>query len=185
VALYFAKKMSKDESQYLFGGFIDHSKTAIWLVLYNGGLNFALYGFQTVFSTYFSGKAFQNVLNLDARTAGLITNSLAGLVWAAALVGGFMSDTYWGPFKTIIIASATLLISTGILLLGNLLNLFLDSKSSELSLVILSFVGAVFFVISAGFVKACISTFLGAQFAPSQGDKRTTYFGWYYWSIQV
>jgi dipeptide/tripeptide permease len=155
----------------------DHSRYAIYIVVINLGLNFALYGFQNVLSTYLACY-----LGLTD-SAGSLTNTIAGLTYVVALLSGFVADVAWGLYKTIVVGTVLFFIANVILLVGNVVFV-----TTEVTLVlnIMSAFGIVFFIVGSGGTKACTSAFLGEQFGPSkqQQEKRSRFYSWYYLSIQ-
>ncbi len=141
------------------------------------GLNFALYGFQNVMSTYLTCY-----LDLPA-AAGPLTNVFAGLTYVVALGSGVLADGRWGLYKTIVVGSALFFAGNVLLLAGNAV--FVGTGNGT-ALTALSFAGIALFVVGSGGTKACTSAFLGDQFGPSkaQQEKRSRFYSWYYLSIQ-
>lgn len=155
--------------------YVDHSKYAIIVVILNVALNFALYGFQTIYQTYFEGAPFKGI-GVDKRIAGVVSALASFFVYFFALVGGVLADSYLGLFPTIIIGSIVLLAGLLSLMIGNIIvDVYIP----------LSFLGLSLFVIGSGLTKACTSAFLGEQFDEDQAEKRSTFYSYYYLSIQI
>lgn len=171
------KQVLVNEAQPLIESSFDHSRYAIFIVVINLGLNFALYGFQNVLSTYL-----KNYLGL-VDSAGSWTNAIAGLTYVIALLSGFIADVFWGLYKTIVVGTVLFFFSMIILFVGNVV---FATQASTLTLEILSVAGIILFIVGSGGTKACTSAFLGEQFGPSkeQQEKRSRFYSWYYLSIQ-
>ena len=167
-----------------------YASLAIWIVLFNTAFNLAYLGFQAVFSTYFAGPIFHQILGLTDLRADIITNVLTGSVWAMALVGGVIMDTFWGKFKTLIIGSLGLTTALFIVLAGNIVEItagmnLATISSSDIAFVSCSLVGVGLFVISVGFVKVSVAAFLGDQFNVSEQDSRSRFFSVFYFTINL
>ena len=141
------------------------------------GLNFALYGFQNILSTYLACY-----LDLPG-AAGPLTNVFAGLTYVIALLSGVLADARWGLYKTIVVGTALFFAANLLLLVGNVVFV---AAGSGTALTVLSFAGIAVLVLGSGGTKACTSAFLGEQFGPSkaQQEKRARFYSWYYLSIQ-
>lgn len=168
-----------DEQKALLSGKeeFDHSRYAIFIVIINLGLNFALYGYTNVMSTYFT-----SFLLFSSTTAGALTNTVSCLSYLVALLGGFVADTALGLFRTIVLGTVLFFFGMAMLCIANVV--FVTVPLQYDTLFGVSVAGTILFLVGAGATKACTSAFLGEQFGPHQQQKRTSFYGWYYLSIQ-
>jgi dipeptide/tripeptide permease len=172
-----------------------YSHLAIWIVVFNTAFNLGYLGFQAVFSTYFDGSVFRRVLGLTDLYADIVTNILTGSVWFCALIGGVIMDTFWGKFRTLLIASVGLFLALSVELVGNVvdvsgINRSLNSTAigttpADIAFVSSSLAGVALFVVSVGFLKVSMAAFLGDQFNSTEQDARSGYFSKFYFSINL
>ncbi len=120
---------------------------------------FSFYGMQAVFYLYMI-----QALSFDKTFADLIYGNYTGMVYITALIGGFISDRYFGNRKSIVTGGALMAVGQFILFTSGLL--FADKSVAS----ILLYSGLVFLCLGNGFFKPNISSMVG-QLYP-EGDKR-------------
>jgi dipeptide/tripeptide permease len=89
-------------------------------------------------------------------------------------IGGILSDTYFGRFKTILYLSIVYLIGT----------IITTISSIKLSLLLLWF-GLVCISIGTGGIKPCVSTFGGDQYDPTDFENIKSFFNVFYFAINA
>jgi len=95
-------------------------------------------------------------------------------------VGGITSDAFLGPFRVLIIGSMGVLIGTLCLIGSELFSVYLS-----LIQVPVAMLGISLFFLGNGFLKPCLSAFLGDQFDPeNETEIRSRWFSWFYLTIQ-
>lgn len=120
---------------------------------------FSYYGMRALFMLFMV-----QALLLTEAEAGNIYGSYTGLVYLTPLIGGYVSDRYWGQRRSVLVG--------GILMgLGQLLMFFSASFHETKDLAIPLMWGALtLIIIGNGFFKPNISTVVGALYEPT--DKR-------------
>jgi POT family proton-dependent oligopeptide transporter len=120
---------------------------------------FSYYGMRAIFFLFLT-----KALLFTHEDASNIYGDFTGLVYLTPLLGGYISDRYWGNRRSIVFG--------GLLMAIGQFFLFLSStyyhSSFALSLMI---IGLLFLVVGNGFFKPNISTMVGQLYAP--GDART------------
>jgi POT family proton-dependent oligopeptide transporter len=120
---------------------------------------FSYYGMRAIFMLYMIKS-----LAFDAATASNIYGSYTGLVYLTPLIGGFVSDKYWGNRKSIFVGGL-------LMALGQFTMFFSASNSGNPSLALpLLYLGLGLLIFGNGFFKPNISTMVGQLY--SEGDKR-------------
>jgi dipeptide/tripeptide permease len=92
-------------------------------------------------------------------------------------VGGILSDSYLGKFKTIIYLSF-------VYCLGNLVMAYVAIPTSSPSIVGLA-VGLGLLALGTGGIKPCVSAFGGDQFHESDTWKLASFFSMFYFAINM
>lgn len=119
---------------------------------------FSYYGMRAIFVLFLT-----KALLLSDKDASNIYGSFTGLVYLTPLIGGYISDRYWGNRKSILIG--------GILMaIGQFLMFFSGSLLGNASSTTTMVIGLTFLIIGNGFFKPNISTMVG-QLYP-KGDSR-------------
>jgi POT family proton-dependent oligopeptide transporter len=119
---------------------------------------FSYYGMRAIFILFLT-----KALLLSSSEGSNIYGSFTGLVYLTPLLGGYISDRYWGNRKSILIG--------GILMaIGQFLLFFSGSSLGTGTEMGLMLVGITFLIMGNGFFKPNISTMVG-QLYP-KGDKR-------------
>ncbi|KAJ8775186.1 hypothetical protein K2173_020190 [Erythroxylum novogranatense] len=136
------------------------------------------------------------VFNLKNITATILVNGLNGAASTAPLLGGFLSDTYYGRYKTLGFASICSFLGMAIITMTAIFPKLRPPKcvSSETgpcdgpttwqSAVLLSGFG--FIIIGAGGIRPCNLAFGADQFNPATESGRrgiNSFFNWYYFTF--
>jgi len=120
---------------------------------------FSYYGMRAIFTLYMV-----KALMMDKALASNIYGSYTGLVYLTPLLGGYISDRYWGNRRSILAGGL-------MMALGQFMMFFSGSmlQNQETSRMLM-YVGLVTLILGNGFFKPNISTMVG-QLYP-KGDKR-------------
>lgn len=120
---------------------------------------FSYYGMRAILILFMT-----KALLMDKALASNIYGSYTGLVYLTPLLGGYLSDRYWGNRKSILIGGL-------VMALGQFTMFFSGSflEAPETSKMLM-YVGLILLIFGNGFFKPNISTMVG-QLYP-QGDKR-------------
>lgn len=135
---------------------------------------FSFYGMKAVLVTFMV----HHLLGPDGALDGMSeaqANSWTHLFVVAAyftpLLGSFLSDVFWGKYKTIMILSV-------VYCLGHFA-LALDETRTGL------FLGLALIALGAGGIKPCVSAHVGDQFGRSNQFRLARVFAWFYFSINA
>jgi proton-dependent oligopeptide transporter, POT family len=120
---------------------------------------FSYYGMRAILILFMT-----KALLMDKALASNIYGSFTGLVYLTPLLGGYLSDRYWGNRKSILIGGL-------VMALGQFTMFFSGSmyENGEVSRMVM-YLGLILLIFGNGFFKPNISTMVG-QLYP-QGDKR-------------
>ncbi len=120
---------------------------------------FSYYGMRAIFFLFLT-----NALLYSAGDASNIYGSYTGLVYLTPLLGGYISDKYWGNRRSILVGGILMAIGQFIMFFsGGMLN---DPATAKLVMIC----GLTFLILGNGFFKPNISTMVG-QLYP-KGDVR-------------
>jgi len=124
---------------------------------------FSYYGMRAIFILFMTKALF-----MDRAFASNIYGSYTGLVYLTPLLGGYISDRFWGNRRSIIVG--------GLLMALGQFFMFLSASSISVTMqsptaVTLMWIGLTILIIGNGFFKPNISTMVG-QLYP-KGDHRT------------
>ncbi|XVF16567.1 hypothetical protein REPUB_Repub10bG0043100 [Reevesia pubescens] len=136
------------------------------------------------------------VFNMKSITAVTLINIFQGTSNMAPLLGAFLSDTYFGRFKTLAFSSIASFLGMSILTLTAAISKLhppacsasdigtcVGPSASQLAFL---FIGFGFLVIGAGGIRPCNMAFGADQFNPAteSGQKGiNSFFNWYYFTI--
>jgi POT family proton-dependent oligopeptide transporter len=119
---------------------------------------FSYYGMRAIFILFLT-----KALLLNSKEASNIYGSFTGLVYLTPLLGGYISDRYWGNRKSIFIGGL-------LMALGQFLLFFSGGSLGTGTEMMLMLIGITFLIMGNGFFKPNISTMVGQLYTP--GDKR-------------
>jgi len=134
---------------------------------------FSFYGMQAVFYLYMI-----QALMFDKTFADLIYGNYTGMVYITALIGGFVSDRYFGNRKSIVVGGSLMAVGQFVLFTSGLL--FADKPTAT----ILLYTGLVFLCLGNGFFKPNISSMVG-QLYPEKDKRIDAAFTIFYMGINM
>ena len=119
---------------------------------------FSYYGMRAILMLFMT-----KALLFDSEFASGLYGNYTGLVYLTPLIGGYISDRYWGNRKSIFVGGI-------IMAIGQFLLFFSASSLGTSVAPILFYFGLLSLIIGNGFFKPNISTMVNQLYAP--GDKR-------------
>ena len=134
---------------------------------------FSFYGMQAVFYLYMI-----HALTFDKSFADLVYGNYTGMVYITALLGGFISDRYFGNRKSIVVGGVSMAIGQFMLFTSGLL---FENKPSA---AVLFYSGLIFLCLGNGFFKPNISTMVG-QLYPENDKRVDSAFTIFYMGINI
>lgn len=198
------KKMTKEEEVYTLDGTVDRhgrpairSKTGTWvsgiLLLVNQGLaTLAFFGVGVNLVLFLT-----RVLGQDNADAANNVSKWTGTVYIFSLLGAFLSDSYWGRYKTCAIFQAVFVV--GLVLLSVSSSVFLLKPSgcgdeetpcgSHSTFQLLFFYFSIYLVaLGNGGYQPTIATFGADQFDeedPKEGHSKIAFFSFFYLALNL
>lgn len=119
---------------------------------------FSYYGMRAIFALYMV-----NALLMDKGSASNIYGSYTGLVYLTPLIGGYISDKYWGNRRSIVVGGIVMAI-------GQFMMFFSGMFYSNHALALPFFwVGLTLLIVGNGFFKPNISTMVGQLYPAGDG----------------
>ncbi|MDR2512665.1 MAG: POT family MFS transporter [Puniceicoccales bacterium] len=134
---------------------------------------FSFYGIRTLLPIYVTG-----VLLKSKDQSVMIIHLFAFACYLMPLVGGWISDRFWGRYRTILWISLLYCLGHGVLALSEL-SVSVGYKTSCL------YIGLMFIAIGSGGIKPCVSAFMGDQFKPNQAHLIDRAYAAFYWCINL
>eukprot|EP00002_Diphylleia_rotans_P000664 TRINITY_DN1033_c0_g1_i1.p1 TRINITY_DN1033_c0_g1~~TRINITY_DN1033_c0_g1_i1.p1 ORF type:complete len:532 (-),score=117.18 TRINITY_DN1033_c0_g1_i1:452-2047(-) len=136
---------------------------------------FSFYGMKTVLFVYLN-----EYHNFSDNTSTAIVHLFIAYAYLTPLVGGILSDSYLGKYKTILYLSVVY--AMGSIILALTANKDITGGSEQfwgcaLGLVLIGF--------GTGGIKPCVSSFIGDQFTAEQAAMLTSVFAWFYFAINT
>ena len=119
-----------------------------------------------------------SVLLKSEDQAVMIIHLFGFAVYVMPLVGGWISDRFWGRYRTILWISLLYCAGHGVLALSEL-SASVDYKTGCL------YLGLSLIAIGAGGIKPCVSAFMGDQFKPGQTHLLDRAYAAFYWCINL
>ncbi len=135
---------------------------------------FSFYGMKAVLVTFMVSHLMGPdgaLATMSESRAKFWTHFFVFAVYFTPLLGSFLSDVFWGKYKTIMILSV-------VYCLGHFA-LALDETRVGL------FVGLGLIALGAGGIKPCVSAHVGDQFGRSNQFRLARVFAWFYFSINA
>ncbi|XP_031274929.1 protein NRT1/ PTR FAMILY 5.4-like, partial [Pistacia vera] len=145
---------------------------AIFIIFVEMAERFSYYGLAGNLVTYLS-----NVLGESTVTASKNVNTWVGVSALFPLIGGFLADSYFGRFKTVIASSMIYLL--GMILLSLAVSTVVHSK-------IVFYIALYILSVGEGGHKPCVQTFAADQFdenTPEEKEAKSSFFNWWYLGI--
>jgi POT family proton-dependent oligopeptide transporter len=132
---------------------------------------FSFYGMRNILTTFLAAAFFSHLTKDDAKgQAKDIFHVFVIGVYFFPLIGGWLSDRFFGKYRTILFVS--LLYCVGHALLA----IFEDEPNGF-------YLGLMLIAIGAGGIKPLVSTFMGDQFDQTNKVKAKLAFEMFYWSV--
>ena len=145
--------------------------TSVWFILLSELCErFSYYGMRAVLILYL-----KDFLFLSDNTSVVIYHLFTMGCYFSPLFGGWVSDTYWGRFKTIVILSIVYVAGSAVLTVGSIPGLY-PSDTSRVP--VAAFIGMALIAIGTGGIKPCVSAFGGDQL--TSAAQLTTFFTIFY-----
>ncbi len=120
---------------------------------------FSYYGMRAIFILFMSKALFMS----DADSSN-VYGSFTGLVYLTPLLGGYISDRFWGNRRSILVGGILMAIGQFLLFFsGSVLTDGIQSSSS----VSFMWIGLTFLIVGTGFFKPNISTMVGQLYPPN------------------
>lgn len=135
---------------------------------------FSYYGMRAILTLYMI-----NALQFNESTSSIIYGNYTGLVYLTPLIGGLISDRYWGNRRSIFVGGILMAIAQ-FLLFGSA-SLAATSKETATILLVL---GLLLLIIGNGFFKPNISTMVG-QLYPKGDTRVDSAFSIFYMGINL
>lgn len=135
---------------------------------------YSFYGMKAifvVFLTMFVTNAAGELDVFDETDAKFWLHLFIFSTYGLSLIGAFVSDVYWGKYKTIITLSVVYCI-------GHFVLALFETKMGF-------FVGCSLIAIGAGGIKPCVSAHVGDQFDDSNAHLIDKMYNWFYFSINA
>lgn len=149
-------------------------KSAIFIICVEFGERFAYYGVSGNLIMYLTV-----VLKEPLATAAKNVNLWHGVSAVFPLVGGFVADSYFGRYKTIVFSSITYLLG--------LILLVISVEAIQLEHRVVPFFLALYIInVGEGGHRPCIQTFAADQFddhLPEEKAAKSSFFNWWYLGI--
>jgi len=121
-----------------------------------------------------------NNLHFSKESAGALANAFLAINYSFALLGGVIADGLLGQFKTLIVASCVVILGALVIISAELFRGYNHALFVPMALT-----GIIIFFGGNGTGKPCLSTFLGDQFGPNDSQARSSWFSYFYMSIQI
>ncbi|MEZ0093433.1 peptide MFS transporter [Streptacidiphilus sp. EB129] len=150
--------------------FLGHPRGLATLFMTEMWERFSFYGMRALLVLYMAAPAAKGGLHLNLGTALAIYSVYNALVYLLALPGGWVSDRFWGPRRTVLIGG--LIIMCGHFLLA------VPAAGSF-------FAGLGFIAVGSGLLKANISTMVGHLYPDRNDPRRDGGFTLFYMGINL
>lgn len=122
---------------------------------------------------------FQTKMNMSNADADIQYSAWSGACYIMPLVGGYISETYWGRYKTILIFCLVYLAGLVLIVIGSV------PDNAEAYIV---YPAIYTIAVGTGGIKPNVSTFGADQFNDRyQQDRieKESFFNWFYWGINI
>lgn len=135
------------------------------------GMRSVLFAFMTVYLVQPDGT--KNLFS--EKEAEIWVHFFVGSAYFFPIIGGILSDAFFGKFRTIITLSLAYC-------LGHACLAFMGVTGDTLGWL---FAGLLLIAVGSGGIKPCVSAHVGDQFSKHNGHLLSRVFGWFYFSINL
>ena len=132
---------------------------------------FSYYGMLSILMVYITG-----VLERSKDDATFIIHGFKFFNYFMPLIGAWVSDRFWGRYKTILWISLAYCAGHGVLALS-------DVAGTKEARTACLYIGLLLIGFGSGGIKPCVSAFLGDQFKPDQRHLLQKAYAMFYWAI--
>jgi POT family proton-dependent oligopeptide transporter len=132
---------------------------------------FSYYGLVSILMVYIT-----EVLEKTQDDSAFIIHAFKFVNYFMPLLGAWVSDRYWGRYRTILWISLAYCAGHGVLALGD----FTGTKEARTACL---YTGLMLVAFGSGGIKPCVSAFLGDQFKANQTRLLQKAYAAFYWSI--
>jgi POT family proton-dependent oligopeptide transporter len=132
---------------------------------------FSYYGMVSILMVYITG-----VLERSEDDALYIVHGFKFINYFMPLLGAWISDRYWGRYKTILWISLAYCVGHAVLACG-------DLAGTKEARTICLYAGLILIAFGSGGIKPCVSAFLGDQFQAHQRNLLQKAYAAFYWAI--
>jgi len=136
-----------------------------------GAERFSYYGMKGILAVYIT-----TVLMLSKDNASTIIHLFGFVNYFMPVLGAWVSDRFWGRYRTILWVSLFYCLGHGVLACSDLI----DTINGKTALL---YVGLGLIAFGAGGIKPCVSAFMGDQFGPRQRHLLEKAYAAFYWMI--
>lgn len=137
---------------------------------------FSFYGLKSILAGYAAGELARGGLGMTKDKATTIIHLFVFANYFMPLLGAWLSDRYWGRYRTILSISLFYCVGHGVMALSDLAG-SVETKTWLL------YAGLALVAFGAGGIKPCVSAFVGDQFKPTQAHLMEKAYGAFYWSV--
>lgn len=117
---------------------------------------------------------------MGEKNATIIMHLFVSVTYACAVLGGFLSDSYLGKFKTISYLSVVYILGSVLLSLGSVKSIMGDPP-----LPYATYGALILIALGTGGIKSSVSAFVGDQIHPTSADAITSVFMYFYFMINA
>ncbi|KAJ4701208.1 Protein NRT1/ PTR FAMILY 5.10 like [Melia azedarach] len=167
-------------------------KSAYFIIGVEMAERFAYYGIESNLITYLTGP-----LGQSTATAAENVNIWSGTALLMPLLGAFVADSFFGRYRTIVVASVIYVLGLGLLSLSAMLspastsdcqntNKITSCSANYQFQVILFFISLYLVAIGQGGHKPCVQAFGADQFDgndPEEAKLKSSFFNWWYFGL--
>jgi len=137
---------------------------------------FSFYGMKGILAGYITKEVMQGGLGQTSDTATLWIHLFIMAGYFMPLLGAYVSDRYWGRYRTILWISLFYCAGHGVLAMSDL------TSSVPIRIAMLGS-GLALIAFGAGGIKPCVSAFMGDQFPPGESRLYQKAYAAFYFSI--
>lgn len=134
---------------------------------------FSFYGMKSLLMLFMTSQ-----LMMVKDDATSIMHAFLAAIYIMPLVGGWISDRFWGRYNTILWVSLCYC-------LGHAVLAFIEFTTDVGTKQIILFTGMSLIALGAGGIKPCVSAFMGDQFKPEQKSLLPKAYAAFYWSVNL